>query len=108
MLPDFDQVRPAERFHPRVEANFMVKVLLNGKALLAKAQDLSMAGVALNVELKPEIKRLTIAIPLPDGYEIVTGAIVKRANDDGVGLEFDQLDWDDMIALARYLHPRLP
>jgi hypothetical protein len=51
---------------------------------------------------------VTIAIPLPDGHEIVTGAVVKRANDDGVGLEFDQLDWDDMIALARYLHPRLP
>jgi hypothetical protein len=52
MLPDLDQVRPAERFHPRVEANFMVKVLLNGRALLAKAQDLSMAGVSLQGELR--------------------------------------------------------
>ena len=40
--------------------------------------------------------------------EIVTSATVRRRNDETVALEFDQLDWDDMFALARFLHPRLP
>jgi hypothetical protein len=108
MLPELEELTPLERFHPRVEANFMIKVLVNGRAMLAKAQDLSMAGLSIEGELQLEIKRVTIAIPLPGDREIITGALVKRATETGLALEFDQLDWDDMIALARYLHPRLP
>jgi hypothetical protein len=33
---------------------------------------------------------------------------VARRHPDGVGLEFDSVDWEDMFALARYMHPRLP
>jgi hypothetical protein len=97
-----------ERFHPRVEANLMVKVLLNGRAVLVKAKDLSMAGVRLIGGPRVERDRLTIAIPLPTGEDVVTGARVRRVTKDGVAVEFDQLDWDDLCALARYLHPKLP
>ncbi len=96
-----------ERFHPRVEATFMVKLWVNGRALLTKAKDLSMAGLCLvgNPAVADEVK---VTLPLPDDRVIVTQATVKRRVNGELGLEFAQLDWDDMFALARYLHPRLP
>jgi hypothetical protein len=97
-----------ERFHPRVEANFMVKLLIDGKAILAKAKDLSMAGLLLVNAPKLERERLTVVLPLPNDREVVTGCTVRRRGRDKVALEFDPLDWDDLCALARFLHPRLP
>lgn len=96
------------RFHPRVPANLMVKLLVNGRAILAKARDLSMAGACLVNTSVPDRERLTISIPLPNDREVVTGCRVKRQGGEAVALEFDQLDWEDLFALARYLHPRLP
>ncbi|MHB8872733.1 MAG: PilZ domain-containing protein [Myxococcaceae bacterium] len=108
MMPSTQQASPVERFHPRVEAKLMVKLLLNGRAILAKARDLSMAGLCLLEDPGIERERLTLAIPLPNDREVVTSAAVRRKSSGGMALEFDQLDWDDMFALARYLHPRLP
>jgi hypothetical protein len=34
--------------------------------------------------------------------------LVVRRDSTGVALEFEGLDWDDLFALARFLHPRLP
>jgi hypothetical protein len=96
------------RFHPRVDAGFMVKLATGGRSVLAKATDLSMAGLKLVGDFGRIDDRLTIAIPLPGDREIVTQATVRRRNEENVALEFDQLDWDDMFALARFLHPRLP
>ncbi|MBK7858239.1 MAG: PilZ domain-containing protein [Archangiaceae bacterium] len=96
-----------ERYHPRVEATFMVKLKVNGRNLVAKARDLSMAGLCLlGVPAIPD--RLTVTLPLPGDREITTTARVKRRTPGLIGLEFDELDWDDMFALARYLNPRLP
>lgn len=96
----------AERYHPRVSADLKVKVLMNGRAYPARAKDLSMAGIYL---LGPyqSAEKVTIALPLP-GREVVSVCRVTRRHQDGVGLEFDSLDWEDMFALARYMHPRLP
>lgn len=99
---------PAERYHPRVEANFMVKVLVNGRATLAKAKNLSMAGLSLVGNPGVERDRVTIAIPLPGDREVVTECQVRRQSQEGVAVEFSQLDWEDLFALARFLHPRLP
>jgi len=96
-----------ERFHPRVEANFMVKVMLNGRPVVAKARDLSMAGLYLLAHPAPGQERLTVSIPLPDDCEVVTQCHVRRQESDGVALEFEELDWEDLFALARFLHPRL-
>jgi hypothetical protein len=96
------------RFHPRVDANFMVKVHSEGRVVLAKANDLSMAGVKLMGDFTRAGTKITVAIPLPNDREIVCQAMVRRCNDEETALEFDQLDWDDMFALARFLHPRLP
>jgi hypothetical protein len=97
-----------ERFHPRVEANFMVQVHVNGRAVVAKARDLSMAGLFLLAHPGDAQQQLTVTLPLPGGEEIVTRCHIRRREAKGVALEFDTLDWDEMIALARYLHPRLP
>jgi hypothetical protein len=97
-----------ERFHPRVEAGFMVKLLINGRAVLVKAEDLSMAGLFVRTELKESVQRITVALPLPGDREVVATCLVRRVDEDGAALEFEQLDWDDMFALARFLHPRLP
>ena len=102
------EAKVVERFHPRVEANFMVKLLVNGKAVVAKAKDLSMAGLLLLGD--PEVPRhwVTVSIPLPGDREVVAPCHVRRKGADGVALEFEKLDWDDLFALARFLHPRLP
>jgi hypothetical protein len=96
-----------ERFHPRVEANLTVKVLTHGRAIPAKAKDLSMAGLYLIGDYRGQ-ERITVAIPLPHDKEVVSVCRVKRRHEDGVGLEFEGLDWEDLFALARFMHPRLP
>lgn len=100
--------RPAERFHPRVEANLMVKVILPGRAVAAKARDLSMAGLFLHAQPAETLRELTLAIPLPGDRELVATCAIRRREMNGVALEFGTLDWDDFLALARFLHPRLP
>ncbi|XXF76505.1 PilZ domain-containing protein [Myxococcaceae bacterium GXIMD 01537] len=101
------QSRP-DRYHPRVDANLMVKVQLQGRTVLAKARDLSMNGLFLLAHPGEAQQRLTITLPLPGDRDISTTCEIRRRQMDGVALEFGQLDWDDMFALARYLHPRLP
>ncbi len=96
------------RYHPRVESDLMAKVLLNGRAILAKVRDLSMAGLSLAGDPTLGRDRLTLSLPLPNDREIVAECRVCRREETTVGLEFEHLDWDDLFALARYLHPRLP
>ena len=96
------------RFHPRVGAGFMVKVFTGGRAVLAKASDLSMAGLRLVGDFASADERLTVCIPLPGDREVFTEATIRRRSEESAALEFDQLDWDDLFALARFLHPRLP
>jgi hypothetical protein len=100
--------RTAERFHPRVEANLKVKVLLPGRTVAAEARDVSMAGLFLLAHPGDTQRRLKVSLPLPGDREIVTTCEIRRREADGVALEFGELDWDDLIALARFLHPRLP
>jgi hypothetical protein len=95
------------RFHPRVGAGLMVKLRLNGKAVSAKAMDLSMAGLCLQGEFNELGDSVMLAIPLENRH-VITEAKVKRREAGKVALEFSQLDWEDMFTLARFLHPRLP
>ncbi len=96
------------RFHPRVEANFMVKLFTNGRSVLAKAEDLSMAGLKLIGDFASADSHVTVSIPVPGQREVVTKATMRRRGADDAALEFDELDWDDMFVLAKFLHPRLP
>ena len=96
-----------ERFHPRVPADLEVKVLSSGDVRRTRARDVSMAGLKLSGRAGPIGGRLTLAVVLPKDREILTHATITRL-DDGTAVEFDQLDWEDLIALARFLHPRLP
>lgn len=103
-----DTQKVPERFHPRVDANFMVKVAVGERHLLAKARDLSMAGVFLTGLGGRPGDLLTVSLLLPDDREVMTSARICRVRAEGAAVEFDSLDWDDLCALARYLHPRLP
>ena len=96
------------RAHPRVDAALMVKLKLNGRAVSARAVNVSMAGMCLQGEFHELGDSVLLAIPLPDDKHVITHAIVRRREEGRIGLEFAQLDWEDMFALARFLHPRLP
>jgi hypothetical protein len=108
MTPSNAITRPGGRYHPRVEANWMVKVHLGERIVLVKARDLSMAGLFLHGHPSDSVKQLTLTIPLPEVADITTTCTIVRREAHGVALEFDNLDWDHMLLLARYLHPRLP
>jgi hypothetical protein len=101
-------VQPRERYHPRVVTNLIVKVLINGRAVPARASELSMAGLFLQGD--PSLGRniFTLSIPFPDDREVVVQCTVTRREIEGLAVEFMELDWDDLFALARFLHPRLP
>jgi hypothetical protein len=85
----------------------MVQLRSDGKAILARAIDLSMAGLAL---LDPGgIEKVEqVAIPLPgESKPMVLPAKLIRRADNQIGIEFTHLEWDDVLTLARYLSPRL-
>ena len=86
----------------------MVKVHLGERIVLTKARDLSMAGLFLHGHPADSVKQITLTIPLPQLADITTTCTIVRREALGVALEFDNLDWDHMLLLARYLHPRLP
>lgn len=100
--------RGPNRYHPRVEANCMVHVHLGERRVAVKALDLSMAGVFLHCQPADSMRRLTLTLPLPELGEITTPCTIVRREAHGVAVEFDELDWDHLLLLARYLHPRLP
>ena len=108
MTPSNSTLRPQERYHPRVDANWMVKVHLGERTVLVKARDLSMAGLFLHGHPSDTTRQLSLTLPLPGIGDIDTTCTIVRREAHGVALEFDQLDWDDLIAIARFLHPRLP
>lgn len=108
MTPSTGPLRVHERYHPRVEANWMVKVHIGERTVLVKARDLSMAGLFLLGHPADTTRQLTVTLPLPGIGDITTVCTIVRREAHGVALEFVDLDWDHFLLLARYLHPRLP
>ncbi len=108
MTPSTTPTRPHSRYHPRVEANWMVKVHLGERIVLVQARDLSMAGLFLHGHPPDSTRRITLTLPLPGVGEFTTACTIIRREAQGVALEFEDLDWDHLLLLARYLHPRLP
>lgn len=108
MTPPTDSARPQGRYHPRVDANWMVQVHLGERRVLVKALDLSMAGLFLQGHPEDSVRKLTLTLPLPGVGDITTTCNIVRREAHGVAVEFAELDWDHLLLLARYLHPRLP
>jgi len=104
--PDLGSVR--ERQHPRVSAHLPVEVRGPGMVRQAVAEDVSLAGLRVLGLRAPVGQSLTVAVPLPGDRLVQLRCSVVRQDATGVALEFDGLDWEDLFALARYLHPRLP
>jgi hypothetical protein len=93
---------------PPVQTDLAVKVLLNGRVVAARAQQVSMAGLTLWGDPTLGRNRLTLSIPLPKDREIVAQCSVVRRDSASVSVEFEHLDWDHLLALARFVHPLLP
>jgi hypothetical protein len=97
-----------KRAHPRVEAGFLVQLELGSRKVVARARDLSMAGLFLDGPLSQLPNEINLRIPLPgQGREVVTRCQVERRQADGVALSFAQITWEDLLLMARYLAPRL-
>jgi len=107
-MTPIDSTRAQARYHPRVDANWMVQVHLGERRVLVKALDLSMAGLFLHGHPGDNVRKLTLTLPLPGVGDITTTCAIVRREAHGVAVEFDELDWDHLLLLARYLHPRLP
>jgi hypothetical protein len=96
------------RRHPRVPASFLVKTHAGGRVVLHKARNLSMTGLLLEGDTG-EDHAVLLEIPLPDQHRsVVTTGRVTRREGTRTALHFEDLDWDDICALARYVAPRLP
>jgi hypothetical protein len=108
MTPSTTPTRLHGRYHPRVDADWMVQVHLGERSVPVKARDLSMAGLFLQGHPADSLRRLTLTLPLPEIGNITTTCTIVRREAQGVALGFDALDWDHLLMLARYLHPRLP
>lgn len=101
---------PVRRRHPRVDANFLVLVRGRGAPLVRKARNVSMNGILLSGEGVERDAPVVVEMPLPDEPRMIsaTGRVVRSGPDDAVGIHFTDLDWDGILAMARYLAPRLP
>ena len=97
-----------QRTHPRVPAGFAVEVRTQEGAWVAQARDLSMAGLLLVGFAAEPGEVLQMSISLPQDHVRAFRGRVTRVHSEGVAVEFERLDWDDLFALARFLHPRLP
>jgi hypothetical protein len=84
-----------------------VQVKLGNRHLSARARDFSMTGLFLEQAL-PFDDEVEVRIALPGlRREVDTTCRVERRAPDGVALSFSQVDWDDLLLMARYLAPRL-
>ncbi len=93
------------REHPRFEADVVVHV--GARQLPVRARNLSMVGLYLDEELETEADvPLTIDLPGAARPVVATGRVERR---DGVGtaISFADIDWDDLLLVARYLSPRM-
>jgi hypothetical protein len=97
-----------QRTHPRVPAGFAVEVRAADGAWVAQARDLSMAGLLLVGFAAEAGELLDLGVSLPGDQVRAFRGRVTRVHGEGVAVEFERLDWDDLFALARFLHPRLP
>ena len=107
-VPELLDTDVRERQHPRVQANLPVQVRAPGLVRMAVAEDLSLAGLRILGLRAPIGQALTILLPLPEDRVLTLRCSVVRQDGTGVAVEYDGLDWEDLFALARYLHPRLP
>jgi len=107
-VPSFPVREVLQRTHPRVPAGFAVEVRTKEGAWVAQARDVSMVGLLLlGFAARPK-EVLELALSFPGDYVRAFRGRVTRVHPEGVAVEFERLDWDDLFALARFLHPRLP
>ena len=101
------QLPSSARYHPRVKAGFMVMVCDGGRQVVTRATDLSIDGLKLLGDFGAPGARLSLRIPLPRDRVIETHGTIVRRGSEWAAVKLDDLDWDDLFAMARFVHPRL-
>lgn len=95
------------RFHPR--AHSQIKVLLQAGAHETEAQvcDISMAGLTLAHAGPLKTDAVQVVLPIGNERHLVLDAEVKHQTDSRVGVAFRELDWEQLLELARFVSPKL-
>jgi hypothetical protein len=95
------------RHHPRVPANFPIRLLHGARTWSGRAKNLSLSGLALegNKQVGLGKVRLELALPSEDAPLWVQGEVIRE--DRELAVRFLDLDWPEILALARYVSPRL-
>ena len=96
------------RQHPRVPADFEVRMKIGARQISAWAHDLSMTGLFVVGPICEIPDEVELTIPLPGlSREVVTSCRVERREERGIALSFSSIDWEDLLLVARFLAPRL-
>ena len=86
LSPPTESTELRERYHPRVESDFMVKVLRHGRSLLHRTSDLSMAGVFVEgvpaLGLEGPDPPVQLAVILRDGGAQPLGLTVDQVREE--------------------------
>src|SRR5690349_4686461 len=99
-------IEPARRRHPRVPADFMVTAHTGGQTLRRRAVDLSMTGLKMEGDAEGDL--LLLELPLAGDRPVFVRSRVLRREGTRTAVRFEELDWGDICALARFVAPRLP
>ena len=92
-----------QRSFTRVPFDKAILVNINGERHRAQADNLSLYGLYVRIEQKPDVDTtVEITIPLPNAADekyIGVSGVVARQTGDGVGIRFQQLDVDTFIEI---------
>ena len=93
--------------HPRIRPALPVRALLDGQLVLTKAADLSLTGCFLEGLPKPRSDSLALELPIGERWIRLRARIVRVQKGAEVGCDlavtFQDLPWDDICAIARFL-----
>lgn len=91
------------RSSTRHEVDLPITLTMNGVSTEKRTVNLSLGGALVSMKKVPMGERVTVKFKLP-GHEdaIETGATVRWATDDAVGVQFDGLRAKDVWALNKY------
>lgn len=97
----------AARRHPRVPANFFVRLEHPQGRFRLRAKNLSMTGALVRDERQVPEGLVRLELDLPTASEPVRIEARASRREDGLALRFLDLDLSAILALARYISPHL-
>lgn len=94
---------PSRRDHPRLKFATPVHVQVGIRSFLANTEDISVGGIqAKYPQPPPALTHLRLLFNLPNGFSVITDAIVRYARGDRFGIQFLGLSEETHAALQDY------